>query len=289
MMLDLFSDGAPSACWTTDLNGAGEEKLSLTLGRLNLSVAQPGGDASEAIGTGALVWPAGPAVAQALMASGGGLLSPLLSNGRVIELGCGCSALPGVAMALAGAAEVLVTDSAAIVAELRPNLAAYCAAEDAVASSQSPGLLHDRIIAQVLAWDDPVALGALARDERGRSVVLAADCDYADILHSILIDAVSAALSPTTSSIALFATAARCQRTLRLFLSRLNERGFATVELSASLEEQESQPTQVVANDAVRYIAARWRSADEAGAARARFIADADLATAALKTSVPVC
>ena len=105
---------------------------------------------------------------------------------------------------------------------------------------------------------------------------------------------VSAALAPTAESVALFATAARCQRTLGLFLKRLAQRGFVVVELSEALEpasrgalaggvatdacaEMRVGETATEAagstRDGVRYFAARWRSADDAREARARFTA----------------
>ena len=252
--------------------------MHVTLGALTLPVSQPGGAASEDIGTGAMVWQAGPAVAQAVVACTGGMLVEQLRGGRVIELGCGCSALPAVAMALAGAAEVLATDSAAVVAELQSNLAAYCDVDEAATSPSGRSQLRQTIVSESLVWDDPAALGALARDEHGRSVVLAADCDYAETLHDMLLDAVCAALSPTTSSVALFATAARCQRTLRLFLARVGERGFDTLELSEGLDAV--LPSELAgkaqARDGVRYFAARWRSADDAKLARDRFVAAAE-------------
>ena len=43
-------------------------------------------------------------------------------------------------MALVGAEEVLATDSAAVVAELRRNLAAYCDADEAPISTSTRGL-----------------------------------------------------------------------------------------------------------------------------------------------------
>lgn len=266
MMLD-FSDGEPVAMWTTDL--VGEERMQLTLGDLHLSVAQPGSSAVGNVGTGALVWQAGPALATALVASGGGCLREQIRACRAIELGCGCSALPGVALALLGVSEVIVSDSAAILEELQPNLAGYYSAEDAV----SRRVLRDVIVAAPLDWADAAALAGLARNE-GRALLVAADCDYADTLHGALLDAVSAALSPSTSSVALFATAARCERTLRLFLSRLCERHFEVIELSASLEQLHAEGEarrRRAAQDGVRFFAARWRSEDDAKAARARF------------------
>ena len=278
MMLDLSSDGAPEAVWTTDLNGAGEESMQLTLGELELSIVQPGSSASHNIGTGAMVWQAGPALAATLMSCGGGSLREQFQSGRAIELGCGCSALPGVSAALLGAAEVLVSDSAAVIDQLRPNVEAYFATDDAVAAAKgAPPILRtplrDVLAVAPLAWDDPAALGDLARHEHGRSIVLAADCDYADTLHAMLLNAVSAALSPTCTSVALFATAARCQRTLRLFLSRLSERRFDVVELSAALEPlpPSAAAPSPAHDDGVRYFAARWRSTEDARAARARF------------------
>ena len=71
MMLDFFSDGEPDAVWTTDLASSDEANLSVTLGDLTLSLAQPGASSVSEVGTGALVW-AGPALAKSLALSRGG-------------------------------------------------------------------------------------------------------------------------------------------------------------------------------------------------------------------------
>jgi hypothetical protein len=145
-------------------------------------------------------------------------------------------------------------------------MAAYI--NDARASQPSLSL-KEVLHPEPLAWDDPTALAGMASKE-GYSIVVAADCDYADI-QSALLDAVSAALRPTVESAALFATAARCQRTLRLFLSRLHERGFEVSELSAMLERLPSGalPTE----DSVRFFAALWQSDAQAHQTRERLVA----------------
>ena len=160
-------------------------------------------------------------------------------------------------------------------------MAAYI--NDARASQPSLSL-KEVLHPEPLAWDDPTALAGMASKE-GYSIVVAADCDYADILQSragmslrtvvyaasMVLDAVSAALRPTVESAALFATAARCQRTLRLFLSRLHERGFEVSELSAMLERLPSGalPTE----DSVRFFAALWQSDAQAHQTRERLVA----------------
>ena len=277
MMLDLFSDGEPSALWTTDFNGEGAEAMCISLGPLELSISQPGASAVEGVGTGALVWQAGPALAQALVLSGGGCLRDVLVSARAIELGCGCSALPGIALALAGATEVNVTDGAAVLSELQPNLAAYNAASAAAASaSPSPDNarppLESVVIPRILDWDDGAALAELASNPF--PLVVAADCDYADTLHGALLDAVSAALAPSTTSAVLFASAARCQRTLRLFLKRVKECSLDVVELSASLDPLPDGETGP--QDGVRFFLARWRSEADARASRKRWAASSD-------------
>ena len=177
MMLDFNSDGEPEAFWTTDLNGAGEEHMTCKLGTLQLRVAQPGAaSVSNGVGTGALVWQAGPALANALMSSEGGCLRDQISGGRVLELGCGCSALPGIALALLGACEALVSDSEAVLAELQPNLVGYYAAEEAAitAGPTSRRALKDTVVVHPLCWDDKTALAALASNPTGCSVSPAA-------------------------------------------------------------------------------------------------------------------
>ena len=280
MMLDFFSDGEPDAVWTTDLNGSDEANLSVTLGDLTLSLAQPGASSVSEVGTGALVWQAGPALAKSLALYRGGSLSAQIAGGRTIELGCGCSALPGIALALLGASEVIVSDSAAVLSQLQPNLDGYFATDDdcrsastAMIAAGSRRPLRELVTTKPIGWDSVASLAALAEHPRGCSLVVAADCDYADTLHSMLIDAVTAALHPSPDSVALFATAARCQRTLRLFLSRLAERKFDVCELGDELQPLTHSESSARGSsyDGVRYFAARWRDEQEARAARARF------------------
>ena len=66
MMLNFSDDGEPEALWTTDINGSDEAFMDVTLGSLELRVSQPGAAAVSGIGTGALVWQAGPVLADAL-------------------------------------------------------------------------------------------------------------------------------------------------------------------------------------------------------------------------------
>jgi predicted nicotinamide N-methyase len=290
MMLDLFSDGEPEAVWTTDLNGNGEANMVVTLGDLELSVAQPGASTVGSVGTGALVWQAGPALASCLMSSGGGSLSDQIVNGRSIEFGCGCSALPGVALALLGAKEVVVSDSAAVLSELQPNLESYFAAWQSDSNRRCSDL-REQLSARPIGWDEAVSLAQLASHPQGCSLVVAADCDYADTLHGMLLDAVSAALDPSPGKgVALFATAARCQRTLGIFLSRLRERRFEVAELGDDLQPLAPADAAVRSRsyDGVRYFAARWKSREDGEAARARFAAAAGTAADAARASAPV-
>ena len=277
MMLDFATDGEPAAVWTTDLNGADEAFMDVTLGSVHLRVGQPGASAVSGIGTGALVWQAGPALAVAISeasASSSGVLcargGEWLATARAIELGCGCSALPSVALALAGVGTVMATDAGEVLSELQANLAGY---ESAAEQSGSSIRIHDRLTPQSLMWDDCAALAALARDATGHAVVLCADVDYAETLHHMLLDAVCACLAPDTGAVTIFASAARCQRTLRLFLSRVASRGLTLVELTPSLEPLVQStagvdPASVV--DGVRFFAARWVDEATATAERSR-------------------
>ena len=272
MMLDLSSDGEPTVMWTTDRNDAGPEQMTLSLGRVQLTIAQPGAASVSGIGTGALVWQAGPVLATTLMNSGGGCLRDCLL-GRVIELGCGCSALPGVAAALCGSPETVVTDSSDVLAELQNNLAGY---RSSITASAADGTSRIEVVSQPLDWADTAALAELATGRRGFSLVLAADCDYADSLHGALIDTVSAALGPQVSNAALFASAVRCERTLHLFLTHLSKRNFDVTELNSSLEVMPPDVVERVQHqDGVRFFAAQWRSEAHAIAERARLVAAA--------------
>ena len=237
-MLDLFADGEPTALWTTDHNASCAETMDVTLGSVHLCIEQPGAAAVVGIGTGALVWQAGPALATALSeaTTPPGFLRPATGRAtpkRAIELGCGCSALPAVALALTGWQSVVASDASDVLAKLDANLAAYASS---AAKAGVHTCLRDAVTPTPLQWDDHAALAAIANDRPGYDLVVGADVYYADILHEPLLDAVSACLAPTTESAVLLASAGRCARTLRLFFERVRARGFILTELSASLE-----------------------------------------------------
>ena len=265
-MLDLSSDGEPEAFFTTDYNGANAESMHIQLGKLQLSVEQPGATAATSIGTGAMIWQAGPALATALVAAAqkkSSVLPSDLSSIRAIELGCGCSALPSVALAVAGASHVTATDAADVLETLETNLAAY-AREASRASVPLPRVTH-----RALQWDDREALAAFARDDAsGFNIVLCADVDYAETLHEMLLDTLSACLA-VNDSVAIIASAARCQRTLRLFLEVVKSRGLSMMELNEDLEPL-PQLVQAPKVDGVRFFAARWMDESTARAAKAR-------------------
>jgi len=103
----------------------------------------------------ARVWPAGVALADALLASRGGAAAA--AGATVLDLGAGVG-IAGIAAALAGAASVTVTD--------RDPLALACARRSAAANGAS-------IATATLDWDDAPSLASAAAD-----VVLAADVLY---------------------------------------------------------------------------------------------------------------
>lgn len=277
MMLDFSSDGEPEALWTTDINGADAASFDVRLGKLNLQVAQPGASSVAGIGTGALVWQAGPALATALSSASERKTGILFGAGAAqrygpsIELGCGCSALPAVALALAGLPHVVASDITDVIPELQRNLAAYDCASAQQPDALPPGApLREVVVPLGLQWDDALALAALARDETGHGIVLGADVDYAETLHEMLLDAVVCCLSPSVESVAIFASAARCQRTMRLFLDRVRRRGLQLSELTPDLVSM-GEISAAPKVDGVRFFAAWWPDETTARAARAQF------------------
>jgi hypothetical protein len=247
------------------------EAFDCTIGPVALRVELPAGGLISGIGTGALVWNASLALATALFNAEPSIL---FSEGRrdfaamrAIELGCGCSALPSFALALAGAPHVVATDVAAVLPSLRANLASTARAGAAPRAC-------DAIEPRALAWDDPSALAALVRGD-AYDLVLCADVDWMESLHEALLDCLAACLAPTTCSLALIATTSSARgrdSTLEALLRRAAGRGFVLSELSTSLELlSEAARAANAPTRSARIFALRWPSESTAQAARARF------------------
>lgn len=263
MQIDFSADGSPAAQWATE--HCDSPSVDIVLGSLSLCVQQPMD--VEARGTGALVWPPGSALATALAsASLSSRFAPsALAGLRAVELGCGCSALPGVALALSGVDAVTLTDQHDMMEPLAINLASYGRADASA--------IVDKLTPLPLEWSDRAHLAELAAGD-GYDLVLGADVDYAETLHPSLLDAVVAALAPSQcgETAALFASAARCERTLQLFLGRLSSL-FTVCELSPSLEPLEIASSHGVSSSktgGVRFFLATWTDAHTARQARAR-------------------
>lgn len=259
------------------------------LGPLSLDIQQPGGGLIAGVGTGALVWTAGYALGLAILRAHvqhSGVLADHAGTStasRAIELGCGCSALPTVALALTGRWHVVATDMACVLPAVRTNLAAY---QEAAAASAVPSL-RDTISIHTFSWDDRSALAALACDSGGYTLVLCAELDWMESLHESLTSALIACLAPTTHSLALISsssTGRERDEVLTRFLARLSACGLVLVELSERLEPIPPQgleplgtcmPSAPAAasssgSDGARFFAARWGSLSNALSARAR-------------------
>ena len=265
-----------AATWTTDMDGTVD--FACQLGPLSLTVGQPGGGLLSGIGTGALVWTAGLALATALAEADDvawrlGLDD--LAATRALELGAGCSALPSVALALAGAKRVTATDTAEVIASLRPNLAAYQAA--ATRAGVCPHL-QASVEPRPLSWVDRRSLAALANEAEGHGLVLAADVDWMEDLHEALADMITACLAPSPRAVALLASSSSGRDrddTLRRFLAVLAARGLALVELAASLAPLKAasavgEGAAAPSAGGARFFAARWTDEQTARGARER-------------------
>ena len=250
-----------------------------SLGLLDMSVQQPGGGLISGMGTGALVWTASLELAMAIVEAG--VLAHLLpiealGSVRAIELGCGCSALPSLALALVGARDITATDTHDVLTALQPNLASYAAA--AARAGVNPDVCG-AVAPSALSWVDRAALATLARDD-GFGLVLCADVDWMEELHQALVDALTACLAPSSSSVALIATSSSGrdrERTLRSFLKLVGARGLALTELSHALEPL-AQGAAAAASKAdlggggARFFAARWSDEATARTARAQLV-----------------
>lgn len=258
------------------------------LGPLSLDIQQPGGGLIAGVGTGALVWTAGYALGLAILRAHvqhSGVLADHAGTStasRAIELGCGCSALPSVALALTGRWHVVATDMACVLPAVRTNLAAY---QEAAAASAVPSL-RDTISIHTFSWDDRSALAALC-DSGGYTLVLCAELDWMESLHESLTSALIACLAPTTHSLALISsssTGRERDEVLTRFLARLSACGLVLVELSGRLEPIPPQGLEPLGacmasapaaassagSDGARFFAARWGSLSNALSARER-------------------
>lgn len=260
MMIDLFSDGPPNAHFATDAHGDATYAFELPGGGV---IEARQASVSEGLGTGAVQWQAGTALAKALIAS-----ERDMKGKRIIELGCGCAALPAVVAATLGAEAVVATDVPILVPLLRDNIERYVQTPGVSAANQQA--LKTAMVARAMDWTQEEELRALASDARGYDVVLCADCvDESEALLAALCDTISACLAPTGA--AVIASGARSQRLMALFLASLREAGLGVVELTSSLQPLPAAEASARArhSDETRFFAASWPDASTAVATRA--------------------
>ena len=271
MQLDFSSDGCPEASFVAAFAGA---SCTYDVGGLEFEVKQQSQETTEQLGTGALVWHAAPALAATLGKHTARLCGDLdVSEVTAIELGCGCSALGGLALAMAGVSRVVVTDLADLLPTISSTLSAY---DDTVRQHRqchpdAPPLpeLSRCVSVRSLDWAREADLAAMAGGV-GYDIVVASDVDYSELLKDSLVAATCAALKPNITAFALFASAVRSQSILLQFLATLKETGLDVLELSAELEHiSESQLRALQNRDDVRYFAARWPSSEVAMRVRA--------------------
>ena len=251
MMLDFGSDGAP------DVQFATEEGDQFIIDGLSVVLAGRTSVLGD-LGTGVVVWAAGPALAEALCSSQSDTLSARAYTGmRAIELGCGCAALPSLALALADV-KVEATDIAELMSALEVNLERFASAATAQAHS-SASHIRDNLIARTLDWYDDEALAAMALGD-GYDLVVASDLDYSGELLDRMIRCLCVTLSRRPGSAALFASAANCgQANLDEILSKLRIQ-FVVDELAPSLLPMAAEQR----HDRVHFFSARWPSASVA-------------------------
>lgn len=272
MWIDFNSDGEPHAAFKGEYDADEAGIVSVDVGGATLSVEMGAGrvgEADDTLGTGAVLWAAGPAMARALtsaLRADDGLWG--LRGRDAIELGAGCSGLPGAALALAGCSSVTLTDTAELAGRLAANVRRY-AQTAALGASQRARL--GRLRVRPLDWADAAALADLAGGE-GYGLVVCADCDYATSLHGPLLGVTRAALAADASAVALFCSGARCQSTLDAFLALLA----ATFDVTEVAEADGLRPLtadesrRAAAGDSLRYFAASWPDVAAARAARAQ-------------------
>lgn len=130
-------------------------------------------------GTGAFVWGAGAALASALY---GGPLRSEVSGCRVLELGCGGSAVVAIAAAAAGAKRVVATDLPSRLAAAERSVALNRAAGGALAVAGVEVEEAGVVLVRPLDWAEGEAgvRRAVAEDGGGLDVVLGADLTYSE-------------------------------------------------------------------------------------------------------------
>ena len=228
MMIDFGEDGEPEANthFATDAHSAAAYTFELPGGG---TIEAKQASAKEGLGTGAVQWQSGTALARSLLASEH---ASRLAGKRVIELGCGCAALPSVVAAVSGAQEVVATDVPALIPLLEANFKQFATTPGVSDANQRA--LRDVLRARAFDWSRGDDVRALAADPRGFDVVLCADCiDESEALLAALCETMRSSLAPT--GIALIATGARSQRLMAIFLAALRHVGLDVTELSSAL------------------------------------------------------
>ena len=167
-------------------------------------------------GVGGVVWPAAPLLAQHVLSTEGRCLRE--PGSRVLELGCGNSALCGIAVAAAFGCEVVATDLPAVLRFARRNVKQ---------NKESIERHGGRVLCRVLEW------GKAANNNPRPApydMILGADIVYRSELFVPLLETLSAYSAPNTRILLAFQQRHPADE-VRLFGELIETFGFYAIDI----------------------------------------------------------
>lgn len=284
MELDLAADGCPveGLGFNTGPGVARDGEVDVSIGGVRFAVRQARGASAEdgfSLDMDKVLWEAGAVLAQflerqCLQPQDAAVPTnlPVLARAaaerragrptslRAIELGAGCAALPGLALAALACDEVTLTDISDALPLLRENVRRF--------SDAFPPGVGARVTVAPLDWASPADLAHAAAGE-GYDVVVAADVAFAEGMVESFVQAAMACLKPT--GVLVLQEGTRSQRLHYKVRSSLGAaQRFATV-VAPSARGAHARPL----DDDTCTLVSRWQCASDARDARRRLAAAA--------------
>eukprot|EP00747_Dinoflagellata_sp_TGD_P169817 gnl/TRDRNA2_/TRDRNA2_199795_c0_seq1.p1 gnl/TRDRNA2_/TRDRNA2_199795_c0~~gnl/TRDRNA2_/TRDRNA2_199795_c0_seq1.p1 ORF type:complete len:333 (-),score=36.54 gnl/TRDRNA2_/TRDRNA2_199795_c0_seq1:322-1320(-) len=273
MELDFSVDGLPAFSWGSAYAKDDIANVEICGHKLRVEMVLPVDCGDNDIGTGAVLWDGGVQLAEILEHRLEELLCGFSGRAtnrclRAVELGAGCTGLPGVTLALKGF-EVKLTDVSSVLEPLVRNLRAYAASIRADGHSAHA----EEILAMSVQGFDWCSQEDTALYSRSAAfdLVVCADGNYDVASHAQLVTATAAVLAADLGATAVFYTDGRSDFVINAFKTSL-EAMFAVEELSFVKEPISVQASYRVSGS--RVFVARWPSVDVAHAVRAQLACD---------------
>eukprot|EP00931_Biecheleriopsis_adriatica_P006594 TRINITY_DN10797_c0_g1_i1.p1 TRINITY_DN10797_c0_g1~~TRINITY_DN10797_c0_g1_i1.p1 ORF type:complete len:283 (+),score=63.62 TRINITY_DN10797_c0_g1_i1:93-941(+) len=269
MQMDFFSDGAPQASWESMFSHS--EVVIISLGSFDIKIINAH-SLDEDFGTGSILWSANVFLARFLHRNARALILPGKAHNfgtmevrsaagpKAMELGCGCTALSGLALALAGF-RTCVSDVGNVVKTARERLKDYAASVQMQGCKETADAVR-AMHAEDFDWFDGAAVARMATTA-GVNLVVCADGDYADFLQDALVRASASALAASTAAAAVFCSDGRSASLQWKFQERLKT--YFEVE---AMEFEDSEFGSDFSVSGSRILVARWRSVEDATATK---------------------